>query len=73
MIGDKHSQVVSVSGDNNVFNLRQTSTGASGSSMVINQTGTGTTFNVQQSGSVDNVLSINSAANGGSFNILQRR
>jgi hypothetical protein len=41
--------------------------------MVISQTGTGTTFNVQQSGAVDNVLSINSAANGGSFNILQRR
>jgi hypothetical protein len=73
MIGDKHSQIISVSGDNNNFNLSQTSTGASGSSMVINQTGTGTTFNVQQSGAVDNVLSINSAANGGSFNILQRR
>jgi hypothetical protein len=73
MIGDRHSQIISVSGDNNNFNLSQTSTGASGSSMVISQTGTGTTFNVQQSGSVDNVLSINSAANGGSFNILQRR
>lgn len=73
MIGDRHSQIISVAGDNNNFNLSQTSTGASGSSMVISQTGTGTTFNVQQSGAVDNVLSINSAANGGSFNILQRR
>ena len=73
MIGNNHSQVVSVSGDNNIFNLSQTSTGASGSSMLISQTGTGTTYNVQQSGSVDNVLSINSVSNGGSFNILQRR
>ena len=73
MIGDKHSQIVSVSGDNNNFNLSQTSTGASGSSMLISQNGTGTTFNVQQSGAVDNVLSINSVSNGGSFNILQRR
>ena len=73
MIGDKHSQIISVSGDQNNFNLSQTSTGASGSSIVIGQTGTGTTFNVQQSGSVDNVLNISSAANGGSFNILQRR
>jgi acid stress-induced BolA-like protein IbaG/YrbA len=73
MIGDKHSQIISVSGDDNHFNLSQTSTGASGSSMVISQTGTGTTYNVQQSGSVDNVLSINSVSNGGSFNILQRR
>jgi acid stress-induced BolA-like protein IbaG/YrbA len=73
MIGNGHSQIVNVNGDNNNFNLSQTSTGASGSSIVISQTGTGTTFNVQQSGAVDNVLSINSASNGGSFNILQRR
>lgn len=72
MLGNKHTQMIDVSGNNNVFNLTQNSTGAAGSSMVISQTGTGTTFNVQQSGSVDNVLSLRSVANGGSFNILQR-
>jgi hypothetical protein len=70
--GNKHSQIVSVAGDNNVFNLAQNSTGANGSSIVIAQTGTGTTYNVQQSGSIDNVLNIRSTANGGSFNVLQR-
>jgi len=70
--GNGHSQIVDVSGNNNTFNLTQASTGASGSSIVIAQTGTGTTYNVQQSGSVDNVLNIHSVANGGSFNILQR-
>jgi hypothetical protein len=72
MIGNKHTQIVDVSGNNNTVNLAQNSTGASGSSMVISQTGTGTTFNVQQSGSVDNVLNLRSVSNGGSFNILQR-
>jgi hypothetical protein len=71
-IGNGHTQIVDVSGNNNTFNLTQNSTGASGSSSVVAQQGTGTTFNVQQSGSVDNVLNIRSVANGGSFNILQR-
>jgi hypothetical protein len=70
--GNGHSQIVDISGNNNIVNVTQTSTGASGSSVVIAQTGTGTTYNVQQSGSVDNVLNIRSAASGGSFNILQR-
>jgi hypothetical protein len=70
--GNKHSQIVSVAGDNNVFNLAQNSTGTNGSSIVIAQQGTGTTYNVQQSGSIDNVLNIRSTANGGSFNVLQR-
>jgi hypothetical protein len=70
--GNKHSQIVSVAGDYNIFNLTQNSTGANGSSIAIAQTGTGTTYNVQQSGSVDNVLNIRSTANGGSFNVLQR-
>jgi hypothetical protein len=72
MIGNKHTQIVDVSGNNNTFNLTQNSTGSTGSSMVISQTGTGTTFNVQQSGTINNVLSLQSVANGGSFNILQR-
>jgi hypothetical protein len=72
MIGDKHSQIINVDGGQNVFNLSQTSTGSTGSSIAIAQQGSGTTYNVNQTGSVNNVLSINSAAQGGSFNILQR-
>jgi hypothetical protein len=72
MIGDKHSQIINVDGGQNVFNLSQTSTGSTGSSIAIAQQGSGTTYNVNQTGSVNNVLSINSVAGGGSFNILQR-
>lgn len=72
MTGDKHSQVIDVTGGQNVFNLSQTSTGSTGSSIVIAQQGSGTTYNVVQGGTVNNVLSINSSAQGGSFNILQR-
>lgn len=72
MSGAGQTQLIDVAGNNNTFNLSQTSTGAVGSSMVINQTGTGTTYNVQQSGTIDSVLNIHSVANGGSFNILQR-
>jgi len=70
--GNKHSQVVSVSGDNNTFNLTQTSSGTNGSSIQITQQGTGAAFTVQQTGSVDNVLRINSVASGGSFSVIQR-
>jgi hypothetical protein len=72
MLGNKHTNLIDISGNNNSVNLTQNSTGASGSSMVLAQQGTGVTYNVLQSGTVDNVLRINSVANGGSFNILQR-
>lgn len=72
MLGNKHTNIIDISGNNNSVNLTQNSTGASGSSMVLAQQGTGVTYNVLQSGTVDNVLRINSVANGGSFNILQR-
>ena len=72
MLGNHHTNIIDVSGNNNSVNLTQNSTGASGSSMVLAQQGTGVTYNVLQSGTVDNVLRINSVANGGSFNILQR-
>ena len=72
MMGNNHTNIIDISGNNNSVNLTQNSTGASGSSMVLAQQGTGVTFNVQQSGTVDNVLRIQSIANGGSFNIMQR-
>jgi hypothetical protein len=72
MSGNNHTNIIDISGNNNSVNLSQNSTGASGSSMVLAQQGTGVTFNIAQSGTVDNVLRINSVANGGSFNIMQR-
>jgi hypothetical protein len=71
-IGNKHSQTLKVTGDTNEFNLSQTSTGSSGSSIQVDQTGTGTHYNIAQSGSIDNVVSIKSVATGGTFNITQR-
>ena len=70
--GDKHTQTLKVSGDSNEFNLSQSSTGSAGSSIFIDQTGSSTKFNVSQGGSIDNVLSIKSVSNSGTFNINQR-
>ena len=72
VIGDKHTQTIKVAGDNNVFNVSQTSTGANGSSVWVDQTGSSTKFTIAQSGTIDNVLNIKSVASGGSFNITQK-
>lgn len=70
--GNKHTQTIKVSGDDNVFNINQASTGANGSSIWIDQTGTGAKFTIAQTGTIDNVLNIKSVASGGSFNITQK-
>jgi len=67
-----NSQTLMVAGDNNLFNIRQTSTGLSGSSVQVDLTGNSNTVNATQGGTVDNVLSIKSISNGGTFNISQR-
>jgi len=72
VIGDKHTETIKVVGDNNIFNITQTSTGSNGSSLWVEQTGTGTRFTISQTGTVDNVLNIKSVANGGTFNITQK-
>jgi hypothetical protein len=69
MQGDGHSQLLTVSGDNNVFNVGQTSSVAS--TLVVNQNGTGTTFNISQDGNRAGAVNVQAAANGGSFNITQ--
>lgn len=72
IIGNKHTQTIKVSGDDNVFNVTQSSTGANGSSVWVDQTGTGTKFTVSQTGTIDNVLNLKSVASGGTFNITQK-
>lgn len=71
-VGDRHSQTVMVAGSYNSFNLSQTSTGSAGSSLWVEQTGSNAQFNVTQTGSIDNVVNIKSAATGGVFNIVQK-
>lgn len=72
IIGNKHTQTIKVDGNDNVFNVAQTSTGANGSSVWVDQLGTGTKYTVSQSGTVDSVLNIKSVATGGTFNITQK-
>lgn len=71
-IGNKHSQTLMVSGDNNEFNLNQRSTGAAGSSIWVDLTGTGNKFTMSQTGTVDNVVNIKSVATNGTWNINQK-
>lgn len=70
--GNKHTQTIKVAGDDNVFNINQSSTGANGSSIWVDQTGTGTKFTIAQTGTIDSVLNLKSVATGGSFNITQK-
>lgn len=72
VIGNKHTQTIKVSGDDNVFNVTQSSTGANGSSIWVDQTGTGAKFTISQTGTIDNVLNLKSVAAGGTFNITQK-
>ena len=68
----ENSQTIMVAGDNNIFNVKQSSTGANGSSVWTDLTGSSNTVNITQSGSIDNVLNIKSISNSGTFNIHQR-
>jgi hypothetical protein len=71
-IGNSHSQTLKVVGDFNVFNVSQTSTGASGSSAWIDVTGSTNRFTVNQAGTVDSVVNIKSVASTGTWNINQK-
>jgi hypothetical protein len=66
-IGNSHSQTLKVVGDFNVFNVSQTSTGASGSSAWIDVTGSTNRFTVNQAGTVDSVVNIKSVASTGTW------
>lgn len=71
-IGDKHSQTIKVVGDTNTFDINQRSTGAAGSSIWVDVTGTSNTFTLSQTGTIDNVVNIKSVSNSGMFNITQK-
>ena len=69
---EKNSQTIQVSGDNNIMNLKQNSTGSSGSSIWVDLTGSSNQINITQNGTIDNVVNIKSTTNSGTFNITQK-
>jgi hypothetical protein len=71
-IGDKHSQVIKVAGDFNVFNISQTANSTNGSSVWIDLAGNSNKFAISQAGTQDNVIHIKSVASTGNWNIIQR-
>lgn len=71
-IGNNHNQTLKVTGDYNVFNISQTSTGSSGSSVWVDVTGSTNKFTISQAGTQDNVVNIKSVASTGTWNIVQR-
>jgi sulfopyruvate decarboxylase TPP-binding subunit len=68
----ENSQTIMVAGDNNIFNIKQTSNGASGSSALVDLTGNSNNLIITQAGGIDNVVNIKSISNSGTFNIHQR-
>jgi hypothetical protein len=71
-IGNKHSQTIKVAGDTNTFDINQRSTGAAGSSIWVDLTGSSNTLTMSQTGTIDNVINIKSVSNNGMFNITQK-
>ena len=71
-IGDNHTQTIEVSGNSNEFNINQRSTGATGSSVELHQTGDSTKYYISQTGTINNLLYIKSVSNSGTFNITQK-
>lgn len=72
VVGDKHTQTINVAGDTNTFNINQRSTGAAGSSIWVDLTGTSNSLTMSQTGTVDSVINIKSVSNHGTFNITQK-
>lgn len=71
-IGGKHTDTIKVAGDTNEFNIKQTSTGAAGSSVWVDLAGNSNKFTISQTGTIDNVVNIKSVSNSGIFNITQK-
>jgi len=73
-VGDKHSQLITVGGSNNTFNIKQTDGITNGSHIVISMTSsTGNAVNIAQTGAVDNYLNLKTAGTtSGTFNIVQK-
>jgi hypothetical protein len=73
-VGDKHSQLITVSGSSNTFNITQTGGVTNGSHIVVSMaSSTGNNVNISQTGAIDNYLNLKTAGTtSGTFNIVQK-
>ena len=73
-VGDNHSQLITVGGHTNTFNITQTGGTTNGSHIVASMTSsTGNAVNIAQTGAVDNYLNLKTAGTtSGTFNIVQK-
>lgn len=73
-VGDKHSQLITVGGSSNTFNITQTGGVTNGSHIVISMaSSTGNNVNISQTGAIDNYLNLKTAGTtSGTFNIVQK-
>jgi hypothetical protein len=73
-LGDKHSQLITLTGDSNTFNITQSGGITNGSHIVVSMTtSSSNTVNISQTGAVDNYLNLKTAGTtSGTFNIVQK-
>jgi hypothetical protein len=73
-VGNNHSQLITVGGNTNTFNITQTGGTTNGSHIVISMaSSTGNNVNIAQTGVVDNYLNLKTAGTtSGTFNIVQK-
>ncbi len=74
-LGDKHSQLITVTGDSNAFNITQSGGVTNGNHIVVSMTTSNSnTVNISQTGAtVDNYLNLKTAGTtSGTFNIVQK-
>lgn len=68
-LSNKDTQLLTVTGDNNTFNAKQTGGSTNGQSLAVNLQGTGNSITTLQEGTVDTLININSVGSNGTFNI----
>ena len=68
ILGDKSSQVIAVTGDQNTLNVKQEGGATNGQSLNIALTGSGNSITTYQGGPVDTLINVNSVGNNGTFN-----
>lgn len=65
---DRANQLITVTGNNNAFNVDQFAGGANGQSLNVTLHGDSNTFTSAQGGAVDSLIHVNAVSNNGTFN-----
>ena len=68
ILGDKSSQVIAITGDQNTLNVKQEVGALNGHSLDIALVGSGNSITTYQGGPVDTLINVNSVGNNGTFN-----